>query len=107
MNKQTQSPATTRYTALVADDDARVRRTLAWLLQHSQEWELVDAVADGASALQCAAERHPDLVLLDFRLPDGDGAIWIPRLCALRPPPLVVVLIEVATRAIYDQVLHL
>lgn len=43
----------------------------------------VRAAATGRDALAMAAERRPDLVLLDLRLPDGDGFELLERLRAL------------------------
>lgn len=39
--------------------------------------------ANGAEALRLAAEDAPALVLMDLRLPDGDGREWTRRIRAL------------------------
>lgn len=36
----------------------------------------------GAAALAAALRERPDLVVMDLRLPDGDGALWARRLRA-------------------------
>lgn len=105
MSKQPQPAAVMRHSILLVDDDDRVRNALTRFLQHSHEWDLVDAVCDGASAVQRAAELHPDVVLLDFWLPDGNAAVFLPRLRTLDPPPLVVVLTGDSTAAIHEQAL--
>jgi len=81
-----------QYSVLLVDDDERVRNALAWFFRHSAGWHLLDAVADGASALRLAAALHPDLIVLDFWLPDSTYASLLPHLCALQPPPRVVVM---------------
>ncbi len=56
---------------LVVDDDARLREGLRLLLEH--RGYLVSEASTGAEALTLAETHPPDLILLDLRLPDGDG----------------------------------
>ncbi len=62
---------TTRATILIVEDDPRTSASVALYLRHAG-YEAVQ-VADGASALQVAAERRPDLIVLDLMLPGVDG----------------------------------
>lgn len=56
---------------LVVDDERSGAEALGILLEQDG-YEIVTAHS-GAEALGCAAERPPDLVLLDVRMPDMDG----------------------------------
>ena len=56
---------------LIVDDDARVRQAIQWALEG--EGFVVETAADGQAALELAARRPPDLVLLDMTLPTLDG----------------------------------
>jgi len=56
---------------LIVDDDARVRQAIQWALE--DEGFSVETAADGQAALEVAARRLPDLVLLDITLPRLDG----------------------------------
>lgn len=56
---------------LVVDDDANARMSLTDLLIENG-YEVVEA-ATGEEALDRVREVHPDVVLLDTRLPDIDG----------------------------------
>lgn len=60
-----------KITILIADDEAAMRRNLSDVL-HEEGFETIEA-ANGTQALHLAIERMPDLVLLDFKMPELDG----------------------------------
>lgn len=62
---------------LVADDNADMRDYVTRLLR--QHWS-VEAVADGAAALEAIHRREPDLVLSDVMMPRVDGFELVRRL---------------------------
>jgi DNA-binding NtrC family response regulator len=74
---------------LVVDDDPVVLSSVTSLLRAAGRE--VTPVATAREARIAAAELHPDAVLLDVRLPDGDGLDVLDRLMALDPPPSVLV----------------
>lgn len=57
----------------IADDEALVRSGLAVLLRHEPGFEVVGQAADGLSALAVVREHHPDVLLMDIRMPGIDG----------------------------------
>ncbi|AXK35359.1 response regulator [Streptomyces armeniacus] len=59
------------HRVLVVDDEPQIVRALVINLRARKY--VVDAAHDGAGALRLAAERHPDVVILDLGLPDMDG----------------------------------
>ncbi|MGW4101638.1 response regulator [Streptomyces sp. NPDC004976] len=73
---------------LVVEDDAQLVRALVINLRARQYG--VDATPDGATALQLAAARHPDVVLLDLGLPDMDGIDIIKTLRGWSRDPILV-----------------
>ena len=73
---------------LVVDDEPALARALAINLR-AHGWEVVTA-ADGRGALKAAAERHPDVVVLDLGLPDMDGTEVIAGLRGWTSVPIVV-----------------
>ncbi|MFJ4526077.1 response regulator [Streptomyces sp. NPDC088810] len=74
---------------LVVDDEPQIVRALVINLK-ARTYE-VDAAPDGTTALELAASRHPDVVVLDLGLPDMDGVEVIKGLrCWTRVPILVL-----------------
>lgn len=56
---------------LVIDDDADIRRMIAYAL--ADAGYQVDEAADGEAALEMVHDRHPDVILLDMKMPGMDG----------------------------------
>jgi PAS domain S-box-containing protein len=56
---------------LVVEDNPITRKMLCYALQ-SDGYDAPEA-GDGRGALEAAAERHPDLLVLDYMLPDMNG----------------------------------
>jgi two-component system nitrate/nitrite response regulator NarL len=59
---------------LLVEDSDVYRDSLVFLLQTRPDLEVVAAVPDGASALRAWREHEPDVVVIDYRLPDVDGS---------------------------------
>jgi DNA-binding NarL/FixJ family response regulator len=59
---------------LLVEDSDVYRDSLVFLLGTREDLEVVGAVPDGAAALRACREHDPDVVVLDYRLPDVDGA---------------------------------
>ncbi|MFG6416630.1 response regulator transcription factor [Roseateles sp. DC23W] len=62
---------------LIVDDHADIRRLIRLTLEF-EDYDIREA-ADGATALRMAAERLPDLVLLDVMMPGGVSGIDVCR----------------------------
>jgi len=77
---------------LLVDDQALFREALATLLAVRDEVEVVGEAADGAEALDRAAALHPDVVLMDLRMPRLDGIAATRRLRAAQPDVRVLAL---------------
>ena len=75
---------------LVVDDERLIRWSLE---QHLlREGYSVQSVETGAEALQRVQADAPDLILLDVRLPDGDGVDFLERLRATDPECQVILM---------------
>jgi DNA-binding NarL/FixJ family response regulator len=58
---------------ILADDQVLVRSGFRALLDAEADIEVVGEAVDGAEAVRLAAELHPDIVLMDIRMPGVDG----------------------------------
>ncbi|MEU2879220.1 MULTISPECIES: response regulator [unclassified Streptomyces] len=73
---------------LVVDDEPQIVRALVINLK-ARKYE-VDAAGDGRTALDLAASRHPDVIVLDLGLPDMDGVEVIRGLRGWTRVPILV-----------------
>jgi DNA-binding NarL/FixJ family response regulator len=62
-----------KITVLIADDHPVVRQGIAVLLGVQDDIEVAGEAADGRQALAMTAEKDPDVILLDLKLPVMDG----------------------------------
>ncbi len=58
---------------LVVDDQALVRGGFTVLLDHDPHIDVVGEASTGREAVELATRHHPDVVLMDIRMPDMDG----------------------------------
>ncbi|MCD5348374.1 response regulator transcription factor [Agromyces sp. H3Y2-19a] len=77
---------------VVADDHPIVRAGIVGLLDTAAGIEVVGEAANGAEAIELARSRHPDLVLMDLRMPGIDGAAATAEIVATVPGTRVLVL---------------
>jgi two-component system, response regulator PdtaR len=57
---------------LIAEDEAIIRMDLREMLEE-EGYEVVGEASDGRKAIEFAREHHPDLVILDIKMPGMDG----------------------------------
>jgi two-component system, NarL family, invasion response regulator UvrY len=58
---------------LVADDNPAVRHYLRALLEQQSTWQVCDEARTGGEAIQRVKNNPPDMILLDFQMPDING----------------------------------
>jgi DNA-binding NarL/FixJ family response regulator len=58
---------------LLVDDNPTVRRYLRTILEQQESWRVCGEARTGAEALQQVLEAPPDLIVLDYRMPDLNG----------------------------------
>ena len=78
---------------VVVDADDRVRESLAGLLCIGDRLEVVGTAGKAGPALDVIIATHPDIVVIDPRLPEMDGGLsFIARLRVLAPDVRVLVM---------------
>jgi DNA-binding NarL/FixJ family response regulator len=77
---------------LIADDHPVVRAGLQGMLAGQADFVVVGEAADGAQAVALAAQLHPDVVLMDLRMPEIDGVVATAQIRAQRPEAYILIL---------------
>jgi DNA-binding NarL/FixJ family response regulator len=77
---------------LLADDEPLFRRTIRQLVDATPDLTVVGEAGTGREAIARAAAHQPDVLLMDVRMPDGDGIAATASITAGEHPPRVLVL---------------
>ena len=77
---------------IIADDHLVVRLGLKEMLDGEPDFELVGEAANGVEAVDLANWRKPDVVLMDLRMPELNGATAIAQIKARNPDVNALVL---------------
>jgi len=85
--------ARARVRVLIVDDQALVRAGFRLLMEASESVEVVGEAADGLEAVMLARQVHPDVALMDIRMPVMDGVEATRILTAPGPDPAPRVII--------------
>lgn len=81
-----------RIRILLVDDQAMFREGLRTLLATQPDFEVVGEAANGEEALHLSTTSHPEVALMDLRMPILDGVAATRRLRALHPEVRVIIL---------------
>jgi DNA-binding NarL/FixJ family response regulator len=95
-----------RISVIIADDQKAVRDGISMLLSAEPDIEVVGLAEDGAQAVAMAHARHPDVVVMDIRMPGVDGIEATRRITADREDPDTVTTVLVLTTFDQDELLH-
>lgn len=77
---------------IICDDQALIRDGLEMLLKLERDIEVVGLAQDGAEAIELTAQKKPDLVLMDLKMPGMNGVEATTRIRLTYPDVKVLVL---------------
>ncbi|MCP3855846.1 MAG: response regulator transcription factor [Actinomycetia bacterium] len=77
----------------VVDDQALVRRGFAMVLNHQEDIDIVAEAGTGLEAIEATRQHHPDVVLMDIRMPEMDGLTATAAILEQADWPLKVVIL--------------
>ena len=107
--KTTTRPAQTadgKHKVLIIDDHPILRQGLAKLLNDQQDLVVCGEAETPPQAVRAVADLHPDLVLLDLTLADGDGLELCKQLHDLHPH-LPILIVSMHDESLYaERCLH-
>ena len=86
------SPANAPITILTADDHPLIRDGLAAVLRAESGLQVVAEAANGEEAIEAYERLHPDIVLMDLRMPVMDGLAATRAILAEDPNARIIVL---------------
>jgi CheY-like chemotaxis protein len=78
--------------AVVADDDAMIRRLMTTALRRAGTFDVVAEATDGREAVEAVTRTQPDLVVLDINMPVLNGLDALPHLRTAAPAARLVVM---------------
>lgn len=90
---------------VVIDDHTVVRVGMQTLIEKDKRFTVVGEGGNLSEGLSVIREKQPDIVLLDFRLPDGDGVIGTKRIKNLYPAIKILILTAHQNREMVMEVL--
>jgi len=77
---------------LLLDDQALLRMGFRMILEAEPDVEVVGEAGDGATGVSMTSALHPDVVLMDVRMPGMDGIAATRVITAAGPTPKVLIL---------------
>jgi len=79
---------------LIVDDNPTVRRYLRAVLEQQESWRVTGEARSGAEALELVSKAPPDLIVMDYRMPDLNGVDVAKQIASTSPeiPILMVTL---------------
>jgi len=81
-----------KATVMLVDDHALLRTGVANIINQESDLEVIAEAGDGAEALEAYDRLHPDVILLDLRMPRMEGVEVVRRIRERDAQALVIVL---------------
>jgi DNA-binding NarL/FixJ family response regulator len=94
-----------RMRILLADDNAALRHTAKEIIEENPRWKICGEAADGRAAVELARRLHPDIVVLDYKMPLMNGLQAAHLIGSFSPAATMVLFTGEATNRIVQQAL--
>jgi DNA-binding NarL/FixJ family response regulator len=88
---------------LIVDDHDAVRRGLRRMLEESPEWQVVGEAVDGRDAVEKTKELNPDLIVMDFLMPNMNGLEAAREITKLPHHPPILMLTMYMSRQLVEE----
>jgi DNA-binding NarL/FixJ family response regulator len=85
-------PAGDPVSVILVDDQPLLRQGFRMVLEEEEGIDVVGEASDGAAALDLARRRHPDVVVMDVRMPGMDGIAATRAILAAEPRTRILIL---------------
>ncbi|GAB4490571.1 MAG: chemotaxis response regulator protein-glutamate methylesterase [Thermodesulfovibrionales bacterium] len=76
---------------LIVDDSAYTRQMMKKIIEQDADLEVVGIAADGIEGMAKTLRMQPDIITLDFEMPEMDGFSFLRWLMTERPTPVIMV----------------
>lgn len=76
---------------LIVDDSAYTRQTIKKIIEEDSSIEVIGVATDGIDAMSKTLRLKPDIITLDFEMPEMDGFSFLRWLMKERPTPVIMV----------------
>ncbi|MCK7544518.1 LytTR family DNA-binding domain-containing protein [Marinobacter bryozoorum] len=80
----------TQRRVIIADDEPLARERLGRMVDELDGYQVVAEAATGMQVLEAVASHAPDILLLDIRMPGGDGLEIAEQLGTQTAPPAII-----------------
>jgi DNA-binding NarL/FixJ family response regulator len=90
-------------TCLIVDDHEVVREGLRLSLSRAPHIRVIGEASDGASAVELAVRRRPDVVIMDVRMPGTDGLEATKQLLDREPEAKVLIFTAYSERSLLSR----
>lgn len=77
---------------VIADDHQVVRLGLMRMLENEDDIKVVGEASNGRDAVEICRKLNPDLIVLDYSMPEMDGLEATRQIAALKPPIKILIL---------------
>jgi two-component system, NarL family, response regulator len=84
--------AAPKIRVILADDHPVVRDGLATIVNQQTDMQVVAEAADGMEAIELYTQHHPDVMVLDLRMPRKDGVAVVEEVLALDPKARLLIM---------------